>query len=315
MSQDPSPTTIVRSDIWYTDGTVVLQAQATQFRVYWGVLAQQSSFFRAMQALPQPPNQPNVDGCPIIQLHDNVADVECLLKALFTPTVHAHSALPLSMIAALIRLGRKYDFHELLELAVARLTYENPSTLEEYEARMAAHAGKAYRATRIQHYPGILIDILTLARENDLQSVLPCAYYRVVLHHKPKQLFDGVPRGDGTTAMLAPVDQRQCIISRDELIKARFREGYTLGWLQKWPYDSDCLNPAICNRGRFDRTHFYVQCDPLWILGRSTQDKEVLCPACYRYSNQLTTAGRKKFWEELPKFFDLPPWSELGNDL
>lgn len=48
---------ITRSEIWYPDGSVVLQAQGTQFRVHWGVLA----FFR--NALPQPPisKRPGVD--------------------------------------------------------------------------------------------------------------------------------------------------------------------------------------------------------------------------------------------------------------
>jgi hypothetical protein len=80
--------TTSRSEIWYGDGSVVLQARGTQFRVYWGVLAQQSSFFRDMQNLPQPPDQPSVDGCPVIELHDDVADVEYLLRALFVPSVY-----------------------------------------------------------------------------------------------------------------------------------------------------------------------------------------------------------------------------------
>jgi capsid portal protein len=78
---------ITRSDIWYEDGSVVLQARNTQFRVHWGVLAQHSSFFRDMQKLPQPPDQPNADGCPIVELQDEVADVEHLLRALYSSFV------------------------------------------------------------------------------------------------------------------------------------------------------------------------------------------------------------------------------------
>ncbi|KAJ7287177.1 hypothetical protein C8J57DRAFT_995026, partial [Mycena rebaudengoi] len=70
------------SEIWHTDGSVVLQAQNTQFRVHWSVLSLNSSFFREMQGLPQPPDQPSIDGCIIIQLSDSVEDVEHLLKAL-----------------------------------------------------------------------------------------------------------------------------------------------------------------------------------------------------------------------------------------
>ncbi|KAJ7187910.1 hypothetical protein C8R46DRAFT_4465 [Mycena filopes] len=43
---------IIRSNtIWHSDGSVVLQAQGTQFRVHWSLLAMHSSFFRDMQAL------------------------------------------------------------------------------------------------------------------------------------------------------------------------------------------------------------------------------------------------------------------------
>lgn len=78
---------ITRSDIWYHDGSLVLQAHNIQFRVHWSVLSQHSSFFRDMQGLPQPPDQPSVDGCPILELSDTVADIEHLLKALYNPCV------------------------------------------------------------------------------------------------------------------------------------------------------------------------------------------------------------------------------------
>ncbi|KAJ7039022.1 armadillo-type protein [Mycena alexandri] len=72
-----------RSSIWYQDGSVVLQAENTQFRVHWGVLGAQSLFFRDMQDLPQPPDQPTVDGCAIVEMQDTALDVGYLLKALY----------------------------------------------------------------------------------------------------------------------------------------------------------------------------------------------------------------------------------------
>jgi hypothetical protein len=74
-----------RSEIWYSDGSLILQVENTQFRVHWSVLALNSSFFRNLQGLPQPPDQPRVEGCPIIELHDSLEDVEYLLKALYNP--------------------------------------------------------------------------------------------------------------------------------------------------------------------------------------------------------------------------------------
>jgi hypothetical protein len=38
-----------------------------------------------LEDLPQPTDQPSVDGCPIVELQDAVVDVEHLLKALYNP--------------------------------------------------------------------------------------------------------------------------------------------------------------------------------------------------------------------------------------
>ncbi|KAF7362313.1 BTB domain-containing protein [Mycena venus] len=161
---------IMRSEIWYDDGSVVLQAQQLQFRVHWAVLAQHSPFFREMRGLPQPPDQPSVEGCPIVELSDDVVDVEFLLKALYTPTFLCQTALPLQAIAALIRVGRKYEFRELFDLAVARLTFEYPATLDEYDKLFI---NWRYTPTRIVPHDGLQFDIISLARENNIVSVLP----------------------------------------------------------------------------------------------------------------------------------------------
>lgn len=74
----------VRSDIWYDDGNVVLQAQNTQFKVHRSILAQSSSVFKDMFMLPQPPLEGTqlVEGCPVVQLSDPAEDVRYILRAL-----------------------------------------------------------------------------------------------------------------------------------------------------------------------------------------------------------------------------------------
>ena len=78
---------ITHSDIWHDDGSVVLQVETTQFRVHWGVLSLHSTFFRDMRGLPQPAQEHSIDGCPVIELHDSVTDVQHLLNALYNPSV------------------------------------------------------------------------------------------------------------------------------------------------------------------------------------------------------------------------------------
>ena len=64
-------------DLWYDDGTVILTAEKTAFRVYRGLLAKHSEVFRDMFTVPQPTTPTNNDafeGCPIVHLVDDAAD-------------------------------------------------------------------------------------------------------------------------------------------------------------------------------------------------------------------------------------------------
>ncbi|KAJ7935147.1 hypothetical protein B0H13DRAFT_1700095 [Mycena leptocephala] len=303
---------ITRSDIWHRDGSVVLQAENTQFRVHWGVLALHSPFFRDMQELPQPPDQPSVDGCPIVELQDTTVDVEHLLNALYNPILLLQKALPFPLVAALIRLGRKYDFRDLRNTVMERFTYENPTTVRGYIALLDGN--RKYKTTRILNYPGVIYDMLTVARENNIQSCLPCAYYRAVQFHTLENLFDGISRGDGTSAFLAPLDQRRCVMGRDFLLKAQGQPGYSQGWLCSWNgNDDNCANLHKCTRVRSKSLKHYLKYFDVQAF--KFLDPSELCNSCYQHCWKLYVEGKKKLWEDMPSFFDLPPWAELTNDL
>ncbi|KAF7351138.1 BTB domain-containing protein [Mycena sanguinolenta] len=271
---------ITRSEIWYKDGSVVLQAENTQFRVYWGILSQHSPFFRDLENLPQPPNQPTVDGCSVVELHDSAEDVEYLLKALYDPHFLSQTTLPLAAVGALIRLGRKYDFQTLFESARARITFETPTTLEEYDALIPD--GGTYKPTRITSYPGFTLDLLTLVRENNILSALPVAYYHAS-RSRPGTLLDGIPRTDGTLALLAPVDLRLCLTGRERLLCQQFKEEHTMGCFVASQVPG-CGRPAKCRANRkcaFDRCVDENVVDSLYNLKGFSGWKKVFCAACY----------------------------------
>ncbi|KAJ7782678.1 hypothetical protein B0H16DRAFT_1493965 [Mycena metata] len=292
---------ITRSELWHTDGSVVLQAENTQFRVHWSVLARNSSFFRDMQSLPQPPSQPTVEGCPVVELPDAEIDVEFVLKALYTPTLLAEPTLPLSAVGALVRLGRKYDFEELFNSAVGRLAFENPTSFEEYEARIVDHQ---YAPTRITPSPGFSFDMVTLLSENRLWSLLPCACFRLVVWGKPAKLFDGISRQNGTLASLSFVDLRRCVAGREFLLTKQLEPGYTFGWSRGWNYNK-CTNPDQCASMR---TVIVEACSDYPALANSMDDFSGI------WGSLSMLAGLKKVWEELPRAFGLPAWDELKND-
>jgi hypothetical protein len=96
---------------------------------------------------------------------------------MFYRLIFSKESLP--FIVAIVRMGRKYEFKNLL--ATQRLTCENPTTLEAYTRLIASRMG--YKATKIEHDPALIFDTIALARENDLFAVLPCAYLRATIFH------------------------------------------------------------------------------------------------------------------------------------
>ncbi|KAF8216804.1 hypothetical protein K438DRAFT_1703912 [Mycena galopus ATCC 62051] len=304
---------ITRSETWRSDGNVVLQAKNTQFRVHWSVLAMHSSVFHDMQGVPQPPDQPSIDGCPVVELFgDDPMDVEHLLRVLYTPAVPSPRppAFTLQVIGALIRLGRKYNFKDLLDSAVACLMSEYPTTLEAFDA---VRAGTT--PSTIARFYGMEFDVLTMALENKILSVLPCVYYTVVEKFDLRTLFDGISREDGTRAHLSSLDLRRCVVGRESLSKRRLQPGYTLGWTRQWVYD-DCTDLAECRRVRELTAIAYsnVEGTQVGALGKP-YSWDRFCDTCIAHSNECMAAGRRKFWDELPEIFDLLPWNELKNDI
>jgi hypothetical protein len=83
---DPEPYEAQRvPGLWFEDGSLVIQAGTSQFRVYRGTLAARSPVFQDMLSFPQPPNADLVDGCPVVRLPDAATEVTSFLKALFEP--------------------------------------------------------------------------------------------------------------------------------------------------------------------------------------------------------------------------------------
>ncbi|KAJ7490420.1 hypothetical protein B0H11DRAFT_1719231 [Mycena galericulata] len=79
--QKPTP---VKSDkLWFDDGSLVLIVGSLMFRVHFSMLQRKSAFFRHMAGIPQPENQPKIEGCPVVYLDDDVESFELFLLCIF----------------------------------------------------------------------------------------------------------------------------------------------------------------------------------------------------------------------------------------
>lgn len=97
VKQDP--------DLWFADGSVVVIAEGTGFRVHMSLLSRASPVLRDMFTLPQPtsghttPSGSTSQEVPFVHVSDNAHDMRCMLHAIYTKKYvpllasHRHIAL------------------------------------------------------------------------------------------------------------------------------------------------------------------------------------------------------------------------------
>lgn len=294
----------IQSDIWFDDGSVILQAESTQFRVHRTMLARHSSVFRDIFHGPQPHDESLIEGCPIIPLSDSAEDIRLALIALYDGGgYHSRRALRFPVVAAMLRIGKKYKLNHLHDEAITRLQSEFPSTLENWEVMSPEY-------THIVLQKGILFDIVNLATECGVWSIFPAAYYLCVQDLDP--LLSGEQRDDGTVARLPFSIQKACILGREKILIAQAE--HTLGWLDDEEISDRCENPMACARACLEISRCIWK--PMPDVSRGLEKwsdvkTDGLCRSCREDAKEIHQDGRQKMWEMLPSFFDLPDWEEL----
>ena len=81
------------SELWYPDGSVVLQSENTLFRVYAGFLSQSSTVFREMFDDPWPEEPRTYEDVPLVRIHESAEDALVFLKAIYNPQYDTYIVL------------------------------------------------------------------------------------------------------------------------------------------------------------------------------------------------------------------------------
>lgn len=254
--------------------------------------------------MPQPQGEAAIEGCPIVHLSDTAEDIHHILTALYDKGHNMRQALPFPVIAALLRLGKKYEFEHLRDVALLRLTSEFPTKLEEWDALTD-------RFTHIVDRKGLLFDVISLAIECGVQSILPTAY--LLAADNVFSILSGQERDDGTVAQLPPLAQKACLFGRERIINAL--ADYTYSWLDGEGVSELCESTS-CEKASLKMIHniWRPRPDPTIAL-KKWSDVEVvgLCGDCLDEAEGVHEVGRLLLWGKLPSLFDLPSWSGLTN--
>ncbi|KAJ7453893.1 hypothetical protein FB451DRAFT_1100212 [Mycena latifolia] len=316
MDQDTSYTRV--DDLWFPEGTLVIRAEGTIFRVIQSILAARSSVFRDMLALPQPMDSDAeiIDGSPAVYLHDSAADVEALLRAIFDSSDFASAPEPVKLDALLgiLRLSHKYDVQYLFRRALRHLEVSLYfSSLQDFQDPSEDHVlyppDKEMEGPCLSHF----LNIILAAMEVGALWLLPIAYYEVSQYKCP-DLMDSISLDTDRQAVVA-----KCVNAAFTLFRAHAR---SIRVFSMAPAGSSCTSPAQCNPARlyaldsylYRVAHLNSAGDPLrdWasdVWGTISHAK--FCDHCLPFYTEQHNSKLEALWEQLPSIFDLPGWQEL----
>ncbi|KAG8901090.1 hypothetical protein FRB99_005564, partial [Tulasnella sp. 403] len=201
------------------------------FRLYRGHLARHSLVFRDMVSLSQAPeyealseqshgsrtpstsHQEYLDGAPVIRLDDRAQDFAFLLDVILGITPSKPS---FEMLEGVLRISTKYLFDEIRPWAVEHIIQRFPTTLTDLLAdpTLDVYGDRTLAA-----------HVVALAREFDLDELIPLALYSIVSYNFSKPPTRSSPLfspqssptiGNATphSASLSPLLQALSIIRR-----------------------------------------------------------------------------------------------------
>ncbi|KAJ7729964.1 hypothetical protein B0H16DRAFT_1586082 [Mycena metata] len=287
-----STSSLVRSDVWFEDGTVVLQAETTLFRVYRGVLAAQSPIFRDTFAIPQPPTPETYEGCPLVVLPDAPGELRYFLMATHDAGYFTNTPVAdIGTLSALLNLSTKYEVEHVRIRMVAILTCIYPSSLTGWLSRKPP-AG---------YEEGEDDDLIALglALQHQILPVLPGIYYECC-RFQTSMLLDSDD--------ISLKDKTRCIMAKENFMEDSCRDIYAFLFD---PADA-CSKPVNCLYRRLCWLKQNGSPTLAWIFdGDFDWETLPICSVCMDVGKASFYEKRVAFWDTLPTLFDLDGWEDL----
>ncbi|KAJ6607578.1 hypothetical protein B0H10DRAFT_1817689, partial [Mycena sp. CBHHK59/15] len=292
---DAEPTLDERStDVWFEDGTVVLKAARTLFRVYRGILSAQSPIFHDTFSIPQPTTQEMYDGCPVVVLHDFPNDLRVFLAATHNPGYLKTSPVDgIDTLSALLRLSTKYEVDYLRNDMLSILTSIYPSSVEAWLER---NSPPGYSEIDDHDFKA-----LNLARELQILQILPGVFFECC-RHSVGSIFN---------AEIDATDKEKCLAAREDFVHEYCPLVYRFLYCRD--DNSVCVDPSSCDAARLawlTNNKSLAAIDDVF-CGDFEWDDIMFCGLCIASAQGGFLAARQALWDNLPRIFGLPAWNTL----
>ncbi|PPQ97789.1 hypothetical protein CVT26_012836 [Gymnopilus dilepis] len=175
---------IRHSDMWFSDGNIVLVAGDVYFRVHQGLLCRHSAPLReavgALEAQAGREEQTErylIEGQRVLVLDDQPKDLCHFLLALYDGISHVkHDNQDFDIVSALLRLSTKYRVEHIRNDVLRGMSMVWPRNLSAWEFREAdaTDSTGVYKPRSIYPHP---ILVINLAKETSSPYLLPSAFY------------------------------------------------------------------------------------------------------------------------------------------
>ncbi|KAK7001410.1 glutamine amidotransferase type-1 domain-containing protein [Favolaschia claudopus] len=313
MPQDVLPypfSPLLRSpEVWFDDGTIILEAESIQFKVFKGILAANSTVFNDMLVVGSsiPETNEMVDGCPVVRVFDSALDMKHFLKALHHVGYYDPAeTTDFLLIAAILRLSTKYNVDFLRRRALAHISSLYPTTLQEWDLR---------KDTAMEVFNARPFAVLLLAKETGHQALLPACMYLCADSVDINDILDGLTSIDGKHLELDWPDKRACIRGRQNLLLALRAEVFA--FLTGNLTIQNCASPQRCDSSKLRwlqslEASLGNGCPGIFSIKFPWNAfRKAVCENCYTASHTHSNTQRQLIWDKLPSYFGMPPWEEL----
>ncbi|KAJ7611817.1 hypothetical protein FB45DRAFT_1065830 [Roridomyces roridus] len=317
--------------LWFDDGSIIIQAGNNQFCVHRSILAACSPVFKDMLAFPQPADAELVEGCQVVHLTDAPDEVTVFLKAIFLPDYFMPfpAKTEFEILRGCLRLSHKYGVEHLHLRALVHFSSAFRTALSQwdkasypYDADSESTNPSSLPQSDIVSWlapmdPLTMFSCIQLAREVDAPWILPTAFSRLSHRLTKATSMSLVDMTHGGATGLSTQDQKSFV--HGHIQQVQFAAIDILGCFTDPVEIPNCSSAVRCLKGRLSAVNTVRQAAsdypslPLFVWGEDDWEefREIFCPTCLASLQATNRAKRQEFWDDLPKMYGLPPWEEL----
>ncbi|KAF9568811.1 hypothetical protein CPC08DRAFT_739622 [Agrocybe pediades] len=320
---------IRKGEPWFEDGNIVLittREDSTAFRVHRGVLSRQSEIFNDMFQMPQSLTDVTAtyEGCLVVNMHDLPSELSNLIKALYDgPTFSNNHPDGFFYLTGILRLATKYFIEHLRQSCIQYLRQTWPSTLKGHDdmVELALSSPTVNDLTFPYVHP---LHVLNLARENNVNSIIPSALYFLSLYS-----LSGILHADHPKLLLEHPSKPSSMLSPSDVMlyslmyqhRLQIMENFIREFCESRATQPKCGAPgmSLCRKG-FTKLvsqlyrSCYLRTGPLHFILQAIHKINhggVVCEFCSLEFFQSAERLRQEIWDDLPTVAQLPPWNRL----